>query len=75
VSIPRTTYQMEGAMPSISKANLQAGDLVFFDGWGHVGMYVGNGMMIDAPQTGELIRLLPLDTNWYLQHYVGAERP
>jgi cell wall-associated NlpC family hydrolase len=75
VSIPRTTYEMEGAMPSISKANLQAGDLVFFDGWGHVGMYVGNGLMIDAPQTGELIRLLPLDTSWYAQHYVGAERP
>jgi cell wall-associated NlpC family hydrolase len=77
VSIPRTTYEMEGApgLAPVSKANLQPGDLVFFEGWGHVGMYVGNGMMIDAPAPGQVIRLLPLDSDWYLQNYVGAERP
>lgn len=75
VSIPRTTYAQYDALPHVSKADLVPGDLVFFDGVGHVAMYVGNGWIIDAPQTGEVIRKLPLDTDWYAQNYVGAAAP
>jgi peptidoglycan DL-endopeptidase CwlO len=75
VSIPRTTYEQYAALPHVSKADLVPGDLVFFDGVGHVAMYVGNGWIIDAPQTGEVIRKLPLDTDWYQANYVGAAAP
>lgn len=75
VSIPRTTYEQWAALPHVSKATLQPGDLVFFNGEGHVSIYVGNGLMIDAPRTGEQVRLLPLDTAWYAQTYDGAVRP
>ncbi len=75
VSIPRVTYAQWSALPHISKAQLQPGDLVFFNGEGHVSMYVGNGLMIDAPRTGEQVRLLPLNTDWYAQNYDGAVRP
>jgi len=75
VSIPRTTYEQWAALPHVSKASLQPGDLVFFNGEGHVSMYVGDGLMIDAPRTGEQVRLLPLDTTWYAQTYDGAVRP
>ncbi len=75
VSIPRVTYAQWSALPHISKAQLQPGDMVFFNGEGHVSMYVGNGMMIDAPRTGEQVRLLPLNTDWYVQNYDGAVRP
>jgi peptidoglycan DL-endopeptidase CwlO len=75
VSIPRVTYAQYAALPHIPKSQLRAGDLVFFEGLGHVGMYVGNGLMIDAPETGKQVRLLPLDSSWYLQNYVGAGRP
>jgi cell wall-associated NlpC family hydrolase len=75
VPIPRNTYEQWNALPHVSKADLLPGDLVFFNGIGHVGMYVGGGMMIDAPRTGEVIRLLPLDTDWYQQNYDGAARP
>jgi cell wall-associated NlpC family hydrolase len=75
VSIPRVTYSQWSALPHVSKASLIPGDLVFFNGEGHVGMYVGNGLMIDAPRTGEQVRLLPLDTSWYAQSYDGAVRP
>jgi cell wall-associated NlpC family hydrolase len=75
VPIPRVTYDQYSALPHIPKADLQPGDLVFFNGFGHVGMYVGGGLMIDAPRTGEVIRLLPLDTDWYAQNYDGAARP
>jgi cell wall-associated NlpC family hydrolase len=75
VSIPRVTYAQWAALPHIPKAQLRPGDLVFFEGEGHVGLYVGNGLMIDAPQTGKQIRLLPLDSSWYLQNFDGAARP
>jgi cell wall-associated NlpC family hydrolase len=75
VSIPRVTYDQWAALPHISKAQLRPGDLVFFNGEGHVSIYVGNGLMIDAPRTGEQVRLLPLDTNWYAQNYDGSVRP
>jgi cell wall-associated NlpC family hydrolase len=75
VSIPRTTYEQWAALPHIPKAQLQPGDLVFFNGETHEAMYVGNGMMIDAPRTGEQVRLLPLATSWYAQNYDGAIRP
>jgi peptidoglycan DL-endopeptidase CwlO len=75
VSIPRTTYEQWGALPHVSRSALQPGDLVFFDGEGHVAIYVGDGLIIDAPQTGKQIRLLPLSTDWYSQTYDGAARP
>lgn len=61
VNLPRTTYQQVHSGTSVSSvARLQPGDLIFIPGSdgtatnpGHVGMYVGNGWLIDAPQTGQ----------------------
>jgi cell wall-associated NlpC family hydrolase len=75
VSIPRDTYSQWGTLPHINKSELQPGDLVFFEGLGHVGIYVGNGMMIDAPATGQVVTLHALDESWYAASYVGAARP
>lgn len=75
VSIPRDTYSQWAALPHVSKADLQAGDLVFFESLGHVGIYVGDGMMIDAPATGQVVTLHALDEAWYAENYVGAARP
>jgi len=72
VSIPRDTYSQWAALPHISKADLQPGDLVFFEDLGHVGIYVGDGMMIDAPATGQVVTLHALDEAWYAENYVGA---
>jgi cell wall-associated NlpC family hydrolase len=63
----------------IAPAQLEPGDLVFFephaDGPGHVGIYVGSGMFIEAPHTGDVIRFEPLTTEANLIGYVGASRP
>jgi peptidoglycan DL-endopeptidase CwlO len=75
VSIPRDTYGQWGSLPHVPKSDLQSGDLVFFDGEGHVGIYVGGGMMIDAPQSGENVKEVPLNSDWYAQNYDGAARP
>ena len=53
---------------------LQPGDLVFFAGLGHVGIYVGNGQFIHAPHTGDVVRIDSLGGSWYASEYVGAKR-
>jgi cell wall-associated NlpC family hydrolase len=74
VSIPRTTYEQVAALPAVSTSDLQPGDLLFFDGDGHVGIYVGGGYLIDAPQTGEDVSKVPL-SGWYSQNLDSAARP
>jgi cell wall-associated NlpC family hydrolase len=60
----------------VSTADLQPGDLVFFepksDGPGHVGIYVGAGKMINAPHTGDVVRIASIQGR---SGYVGAVRP
>jgi peptidoglycan DL-endopeptidase CwlO len=75
VSIPRTTTEQWAALPHVSMSAIQPGDLIYFNGIGHVAMYVGNGYMIDAPQTGEQIRKLPTSTSWYANSVDGVARP
>ena len=74
VAIPRTTFEQVAALPAVSTSDLQPGDLLFFDGDGHVGMYVGNGELIDAPQTGEDVEKVPL-AGWYEANLDSAARP
>jgi cell wall-associated NlpC family hydrolase len=57
VTLPRTTYDQVNAGTTVSLANAQPGDLVFFyDDVTHVGIYIGNGMMIHAPKPGTYVR-------------------
>jgi peptidoglycan DL-endopeptidase CwlO len=59
----------------VSRANLQPGDLVFMSNLGHVGIYVGNGNLIHAPQTGEVVSVISLDNSWVAANLVGFGRP
>jgi cell wall-associated NlpC family hydrolase len=75
VAIPRDTYQQWAALPHIAASTIQPGDLLYYDGIGHVTMYVGGGYMIDAPQTGMNVQKIPVSTGWYASTFVGAARP
>jgi cell wall-associated NlpC family hydrolase len=75
ISIPRDTYEQWAALPHVSTSDLQPGDLLFYNGIGHVAMYVGGGMIIDAPTEGEPVREIPMDTAWYADSLDGAARP
>jgi cell wall-associated NlpC family hydrolase len=57
----------------VSRAGLRPGDLLFFDGLGHVGMYVGSGRFIHAPHTGTRVSIDTL-SGWYSGRYDGARR-
>jgi peptidoglycan DL-endopeptidase CwlO len=57
VSLPRTTYDQVNAGTTVSLTDAQPGDLIFFyDDISHVGIYIGNGMMIHAPKPGAYVR-------------------
>jgi len=75
VAIPRDTYEQWAALPHIASSAIQPGDLLYYDGIGHVAIYVGNGYIIDAPQTGLDVEKIPMDTGWYASTFVGAARP
>jgi len=75
VQIPRTTYEQWAALPHIGSSAIEPGDLLYYDGEGHVAMYVGGGYIIDAPQTGLDVQKLPMSTGWYAANFDGAVRP
>ncbi len=58
----------------VPRSELEPGDLVFFDGLGHVGIYVGNGQFIHAPHTGDVVKIDSLGESWYAATYYGAKR-
>ena len=74
VSIPRTSEEQWASLPHVSTSDLQPGDILVFNGAGHVGIYVGGGMLIDAPHTGLDVEKVAL-SGWYQQTLNGAVRP
>ena len=78
ISIPRNSRSQYAALPKVASSDLQAGDLVF---WGtnpsdpnsitHVALYLGNGTVVQAPESGDVVKVSPM---WW-RGYVGAARP
>jgi cell wall-associated NlpC family hydrolase len=73
VSLPHNAAMQYGYGSAVSFDNLQAGDLVFFNGLSHMGIYIGGGQFIHAPHTGDVVKISPL-SGWYSSTYVGARR-
>jgi cell wall-associated NlpC family hydrolase len=73
VSLPHYTVAQYGMGTAVSRDQLEPGDLVFFDGLGHVGLYIGGNEFIHAPHTGDVVKISSL-TGWYADTYVGARR-
>jgi peptidoglycan DL-endopeptidase CwlO len=76
ISLPHYTVAQWGYPNAVSvpRDELEPGDLVFFAGLGHVGIYVGNGQFIHAPHTGDVVRIDSLSEGWYSSEYDGAKR-
>ena len=73
VSLPHYTGAQWNMGSPVSRGDLQPGDLVFFNGLGHMGIYVGGGNFIHAPHTGDVVKISSM-TGWYSSTYVGARR-
>ena len=74
VSIPRTSYG-QATLPAVSTSNLQPGDILEFAGDSHVGIYVGGGFLIDAPQPGMNVEKVSLSSSWYQSNLDAAVLP
>lgn len=77
VSLPHSSSQQYATGgPHVSKSQLKPGDLVFFyQPISHVGLYVGNGKMIAAPSTGDVVKYADITSGYYASNYSGAVRP
>jgi len=71
VSLPHNAAAQYYSLPHVSESDLQPGDLVFFDGLNHVGIYIGGGSMIHAPHTGTVVQISALSGGG---SYYGAAR-
>ncbi|MCQ0018238.1 C40 family peptidase [Actinomadura madurae] len=61
INLPHYTGSQWNAGTHVSRSQLQAGDLVFFySDLHHMGMYVGDGKMLHAPQTGDVVKIAPM---------------
>jgi peptidoglycan DL-endopeptidase CwlO len=74
VSLPRVVPDQFNATRRVARSDLQPGDLVFFDGLGHVGIYVGGGKFVHSPHTGDVVKISSL-SGYYSSNYYGAGRP
>ena len=75
ISLPHNAaMQYDSVGVYVSRSDLQPGDLVFFDGLGHMGIYIGGGQFIHAPHTGDVVKISSLSESWYASTYVGAKR-
>jgi cell wall-associated NlpC family hydrolase len=73
VAIPRTSEE-QADLPAVPESDLEPGDILEFIGDGHVGIYVGDNELIDAPQTGEDVQEVAF-SGWYQENFDGAVRP
>jgi len=74
VSLPHNAAKQYIFGAAVSRDRLQPGDLVFFDGLRHNGIYVGNGQFIHARRSGKHVTISTLDETWYAKRWVGARR-
>jgi cell wall-associated NlpC family hydrolase len=79
ILLPRTAQEMsQSAALDVDRGRLQSGDLVFFRqrsrSVSHVGIYVGEGRFVHAPNEGGTVRLDRLDDDYWRDHFSGAKR-
>jgi cell wall-associated NlpC family hydrolase len=74
VYLPHNAAMQYGMGHPVARSQLAPGDLVFFNGLSHVGMYIGGGRFVHAPHTGDVVKISSLYESWYASTYVGARR-
>jgi cell wall-associated NlpC family hydrolase len=74
ISLPHHAASQYGYGIAVPRDQLAPGDLVFFDGLGHVGIYIGGGQFVHAPHTGDVVKISSLNDSWYAATFVGARR-
>ena len=74
VSLPHHAATQFNYGTPVSRSQLEPGDIVFFNGLGHNGIYIGDDKFIHAPHTGDVVKISSLNDSWYTATWVGARR-
>jgi cell wall-associated NlpC family hydrolase len=74
VELPHSSYALFDRGRRVARARMKAGDLLFFSGLGHVGLYLGSGRMVHAPSSGRRVEVVTLGGSNYGRRLVGARR-
>jgi cell wall-associated NlpC family hydrolase len=74
VSLPHHAASQFAYGTPVSQDQLAPGDLVFFDGLGHAGIYIGGGQFVHAPHTGDVVKISSIYESWYAATWVGGRR-
>jgi peptidoglycan DL-endopeptidase CwlO len=74
VDLPHNSYALYGEGRRVRAGTMVPGDILFFEGLGHVGLYLGNGRMVHAPQTGRNVEIVRLGSTNYGGRLIGARR-
>src|ERR687887_1466753 len=73
IDLPHSSYALSAVGRSVSRAQMEPGDVLFFNGRGHVGLYIGRGRMVHAPYSGRDVEVAPL-AGWYGSRFEDARR-
>lgn len=74
VELPHSSYSLYDLGRRVARSGLRPGDVLFFSGLGHVGLYLGRGRMVHAPQSGRNVEVVTLHGSHYGARLVGARR-
>jgi cell wall-associated NlpC family hydrolase len=74
VELSHSSYALYDRGRRVARSRMKPGDLVFFSGLGHVGMYLGRGRIVHAPQSGRTVEVVPLRGHYDRSRLMGARR-
>src|SRR5262245_10526987 len=74
VELPHNSYALYGQGKKVSESRMAPGDILFFEGLGHVGMYIGRDRMVHAPESGRNVEVVRLSGSNYGARLIGARR-
>jgi cell wall-associated NlpC family hydrolase len=74
IDVPHNSHALYGIGRVVSRDRLETGDVLFFSGLGHVGLYLGGGLMVHAPYSGKTVEIVDLAASHYASRLIGARR-
>ena len=74
IDLPHSSYALYDEGRRVPTSRMEPGDVLFFEGLGHVGLYLGRGRMVHAPQSGRSVEVVHLGSLGYGGRLIGARR-
>jgi peptidoglycan DL-endopeptidase CwlO len=74
ITVPHNSYALWSSGRRVARSRLEPGDVLVFSGLGHVGLYIGRGRMVHAPQSGRRVEIVTLARSNYGRRLIGARR-